>query len=558
MAESDRTNEMSILEKNKPKIGDVVLLPSEELLASLHSLVQNVKIHHVNNNLVISSVTRFLQAVGALLEDSEDVTVQVAKGSFFVMEEKLGYRRGSAFLVDNMLKYFDQRGLMGFRLYPAIAGASTEEIVDFAKKLNDSARQKNPMDWLVLRLEETKIQWVAILQPEVMESTDAAAGLGAGQKSKSQDVSAPGTDSGPGGGGLVEGDGFAGEGGFAGGESGEGGGSGDGEGEKGSGDVEIEVPGQRSPRKVYAYALESMREVADKISINQRAGIRNAVRIVQNMVEEVVLQEQPLLLAMSTIRIYDDYTFSHSVNVAILSMYLGKQIGVSKETMESLGICGLFHDLGKVLIPQEILNKEEPLSDNEFDEIRQHSLNSVRLIARLRASASRKARIFIPPFEHHLKFDLTGYPNIGWNKSLSLCGRILAICDVYDALTSPRVYRKEALSADRALGLMLEKSGTIFDPLLLKVFINMLGVYPIGTLLELDNGDIGLVSKAPSTHVMNRPWVILLRPNAQGGFDKGEEVDLAEKDSAGFYYRMVSSSVHPAVFNIQPAEFLTS
>ncbi len=528
--------------KKAGQIGAVVLFPREELLAALHSLVQTVQIHQENNELVINGVRRFLKVVYELMEDSEDLTIQWSKGRFYVQEEKVVHRRESSNLVDNMLKFFEKRGLMGLRIYPVIADTTLEDIVKFARYLNDAVRHKNPMDWLVLGLEEEKIEWVAVLQPEVADSTSATPGLKVGRGGK-------------GGGSGGEGSGEGGPGDQAGDEGQAGT---DDHGVVGSESSKVEVPGQRSPRKVYAYALESMKEVADKISGNQRAGVRNAVRIVHNMVEEVVLQEQPLLLAMSTIRVYDDYTFSHSANVAILAMYLGKQIGVSKETLECLGICGLFHDLGKVIIPQDILNKKEPLTEDEFKEIRKHSLNSARLILRLRASASRKARIVLPPFEHHLKFDLTGYPDIGWKKPISLPGRILAICDVYDALTSPRVYRKEPMSADQALGIMLEGSGTIFDPLLLKVFINMLGVYPLGTLLELDTGEIGLASKPPSTHVMNRPWVLLLQPDGQGGFEKDEEVNLADKDSSGYYYRSVTGSVNPAVFNIQPAEFLTA
>jgi HD-GYP domain-containing protein (c-di-GMP phosphodiesterase class II) len=286
--------------------------------------------------------------------------------------------------------------------------------------------------------------------------------------------------------------------------------------------------------------------------------MRKAVRMVQTMVEEVFLQEQPLLLAMSTIRAYDDYTFTHSVNVAILSLYIGRQLGLSKETMECLGVCGLFHDLGKVTLPYELLNKTETLTPGELAQLRRHSLDSTRLIVQLLAApADRKSRVMIPPFEHHLKYDLSGYPVLGWTRPISLCGRILTIADVYDALTSPRVYRKEAMSADRALGLMVQGLGTVFDPLILKVFIRMLGVYPIGTLLELEGGDIALVSKAPLAGDLHRPWVVLLREDGQGGFIGGEEVNLAERDGAGGYRRRIVGSAHPSSRNIQPASFLT-
>jgi hypothetical protein len=165
--------------------------------------------------------------------------------------------------------------------------------------------------------------------------------------------------------------------------------------------------------------------------------------------------------------------------------------------------------------------------------------------------------MLLPPFEHHLKYDLTGYPDLGWEKPLSLCGRILAIADVYDALTSPRVYRKEAMSADRALGLMLQGAGTVFDPILLKVFINLLGVYPIGTLLELDGGELALVSKRSTSDDISRPWVVLLRSDGNSGYLGGEEIDLAEQDAAGEYRRKIVASMNPSTYNIQPAEILT-
>ena len=97
-----------------------------------------------------------------------------------------------------------------------------------------------------------------------------------------------------------------------------------------------------------------------------------------------------------------------------------------------------------------------------------------------------------------MKYDLSGYPSVKWSRPISLFGRIIAICDVYDALTAPRVYRPVAISPDRALGIMMENSGKDFDPTLLKWFVNMVGVYPVGTLLKIDTGEIALVAKGNS------------------------------------------------------------
>lgn len=201
--------------------------------------------------------------------------------------------------------------------------------------------------------------------------------------------------------------------------------------------------------------------------------------------------------------------------------------------------------------------------------MKQHSLISVRLITKIKAERDRKAQILLPPFEHHLKYDLSGYPQTNRKKEVSLFGRILTIADVYDAITSPRVYRPSVLSQDRALGFMLEGAGTDFDPILLKVFINMLGVYPVGTLLKLDKG-VGLVTIQPddtapheeenkSSNGFNgtRPWIILLASDGKGGIKKGREVSLAERDPVtGKFLRNIVASLSPSEFGIQPAEFI--
>lgn len=309
-------------------------------------------------------------------------------------------------------------------------------------------------------------------------------------------------------------------------------------------------------RKTYAYALTSVKEVAQKINSQRQAGVRKLKRIVQNMVD-IIAEDESVLLGISTIRDYDDYTYIHSVNVAILSLCLGKRLGLSRKSLCHLAICGLVHDLGKLDIRKEVLNKPGKLTDEEFKEIQTHPIKSMNQIINLRAPADLKAKILLPPFEHHLKYDLSGYPQVHNKKSVSLFGRILTITDVYDALTSPRIYRPVATSPDLALGIMLKGSGKDFDPILLKVFINMLGVYPVGTLLKLDTGEFGIVLDCPKNGNPTRPPIVLLMLDDNGKFKKGKSVDLSEKKpKAESFKRNVVKSFHPSNFGIQPADFI--
>ena len=313
---------------------------------------------------------------------------------------------------------------------------------------------------------------------------------------------------------------------------------------------------QKRARTAYFSSLTSVKQVSQRMSVQGYAGVRKAKRMVQNMVD-VAVEDEGILLGLGTIKDYDDYTYTHSVNVAVLSLCLGNRIGLSRISLERLGICGLFHDLGKVEIPRKIVTKPEELNTGEWKVIRSHPLASVRQILKLTASHDLKSEILLAPFEHHMKLDLTGYPQVHFKKEISLFGRILHIADVYDAITSPRVYRRSALSPDKALGYMLKRAGTDFDPILLKVFGTMMGTYPMGTLLELDTGERGLVLDYPLDSGGTLPRIVLLEEESDGEFRRGDVVDLGEKDpETGAYLRNVVTSLNAASSGIQPANFI--
>ncbi len=308
--------------------------------------------------------------------------------------------------------------------------------------------------------------------------------------------------------------------------------------------------------KTYSFAVASTREIARRIAGSERAGVRKALRITQNMVD-FIMDDESVFRTMSTIRIYDDYTFAHSVNVAILSMCIGKEIGLSRRSLERLGVCGLFHDLGKLKVPRDVLNKPGKLDDDEFEIMRRHPVSSVRFIIRIRTPRDRRTKILLPPFEHHMRYDLSGYPKMNKKTGLSLFSRILTVADFYDAVTSPRIYRKTVLSPDRALGMMIKRAGKDFDPIIVKVFIKTLGVYPVGTLIQLDKGGAALVMDSPRNKDTRRPWVVLLKSDGRGGIKKGEVVNLADRNpETGKYRRDIVRTLQPSAYLIQPLDYL--
>ena len=312
---------------------------------------------------------------------------------------------------------------------------------------------------------------------------------------------------------------------------------------------DIELRRKEQAKQTYLHALAAVKEVAQKVSQRSVAGIRKARRLAQTMVD-LVLEDETLLLGLSTIRDFDDYTYTHSVNVALLSMSLGRRIGLSQVFLEQLAICGMFHDLGKVEVPKDIITKPDMLNTGEWEHIRRHPLIGVHRVLRLHASRDMRSRVVMGPFGHHLNYDLSGYPRLHFTKTLTLFVKILRIADTYDALTADRAYRARSFRPDEALKMMWEKVGIEYDPILLKTFINMMGLYPVGTVLKLDSGELGLVVDYPSESDRTRPQVLLLVDDGQGGLKGSEKLNLAERD------QKIIKCLHPSVLGIQPSQLI--
>jgi len=289
----------------------------------------------------------------------------------------------------------------------------------------------------------------------------------------------------------------------------------------------LEYEKYEKARKNYFLAIEAVREVATKVS-HGMVGIRKSRRVAQNFVD-MIHEDASLMIGLTTIKDYDDYLYTHSVNVALLAMCLGRHIALSDISLEYLAICGLFHDMGKVDVPKEILLKHAALTEEEWDLLKAHPVMGVRKILMLNANPSLRSRIILGPFEHHLNMDMTGYPRTLFMGHLSLIGKIIHIADVYEALTADTVYRPKSFTPDEALKKMWMDAGIIFDKILLKRFIHMMGIYPVGSVVELSDGNIGLVMDYPDETERSLPLVLCLLDDGNGNWQRGEMVYLADQ-----------------------------
>ncbi|MFV0517219.1 MAG: HD-GYP domain-containing protein [Aminipila sp.] len=233
-----------------------------------------------------------------------------------------------------------------------------------------------------------------------------------------------------------------------------------------------------------------------------------------------ILSKDEYVLNMVEIKTFDNYTYSHCINVASLATLIGIQLGYSRVSLQELTSAGLMHDFGKLDVPISIINKPAALTTEEFALVKKHPIYAIN---KLKTSMKISLTVLDGIASHHEKYDGSGYPNGLSGPNIPLCGRILAIADVYDALTTSRSYRP-AWSTKDTLDFMARNSGTHFDPDILNAFFKTISVYPVGTMVKLTDDSIALVVK-------NTPGCMLdpiIRILSSKKLDPGSEYNLAE------------------------------
>ena len=287
---------------------------------------------------------------------------------------------------------------------------------------------------------------------------------------------------------------------------------------------------KQKARNTYLRTICIVSEVMDSVKVRQSVSLRKSKRVVQSLVD-VLLKDETTMLGLTTIRNHDEYTYNHCVNVGILAMAIGQRLGYEKRRLSELGLSAIFHDIGKSDIPLEILNKPSEFTEDEWKIMRRHPILGVKHLIRLKGLDDLAMKIIIGGFEHHLNYDLSGYPKLARKRDLTLFGRIISLVDCYDALTSSRVYNRIPFPPDKALKFMLSKSGTAFDPVLIKIFVNCIGVFPLGSLVFLNTGEIAVVVQSnPHPDKADRPRVKLVT-DCHGNEQDGEVVDLSVSGS---------------------------
>lgn len=398
------------------------------LVARLHGLLRAVRIYDMSNQAVTDQLHQTLGLVTELMQD--EVTLVAMGQCFYVNGTRVRAEPTHIPLFDALSKEFEQRRLGGLRF---LDGVAADELAAFMRLMvNHADAVRGPQLG-----DATAGAGVVHVVPITLEELESVAG----ELAESQDRT-----------GQSERD---------------------------------------RAHRTFRQALVGAKATIMRTARTGRPAIRRAKRVVQPIVDSIMKNEYSIV-GLTAIKSHDEYTYAHCVNVSILSIAIGQELGLSRGRLANLGVAALLHDVGKLSIPVDVLTKAGQLTDEDWRLMRRHPLEGVKSVMRMPGLSTLMTDALDVCLYHHRRADGKGYPKIERSGPLPAMARIVSVADCYDAMTTHRAYRARPFTGYEALQVLLGPDREAFDPAALWALIQTVGLYPAGTLLQTESGHVVL------------------------------------------------------------------
>lgn len=320
-------------------------------------------------------------------------------------------------------------------------------------------------------------------------------------------------------------------------------------------ELDHDLDAKERARQTYVRSLDVTREVITSARLGRSPGLKRVKRAVQGIVD-AILTDAASMIGLTTLRDFDEYTFVHSVNVCILAVALGRRLSLSKIQLLDLGLAALLHDIGKSRVPLDLLNKRGQLEPEERLVLQTHTWQGVLALFALPSGGVRPWRSMTAAYEHHMRTDLSGYPKVSRARKLSLFSKIIAVADGFDAATTTRVYQDAPWTPADVLRGMRDNPRLGLDPVVVKAFINLTGIYPVGTVVVLDTFELAIVlATNPDATALSRPLVRILMDDRGNLLDDPAPVDLTARIATGQFARTIIRTEDPQRYGINIGDY---
>jgi HD-GYP domain-containing protein (c-di-GMP phosphodiesterase class II) len=439
------------------------------LVTRLHGLLRSARIYHISNQAVQTQIQQLLETLGALMED--EVALLAVGEHFYVSGLRVKPLPVHQVHFSAFSAELEVRGLGGLRFLEGVERSEIEAFLRMFLEASDSVLgQKLPETAAAANV----LHVVPVRASEIGE--------------------------------LVEREGI---------------------------EHDASPRGEQArARRTFWRAVAGTRAVLEGAARTHKPGLRQARRVIQPVVD-TIMKEEYSILGLTALKNHDEYTYAHCVNVSMLSVAIGHRIGLPRATLANLGVAALLHDLGKLVVPPEILQKPGSLTPDEWAAIQRHPLEGVKLMTRLPGLTGSLVDAMYINLQHHLTLDGKGYPKIDRPWRLWTLSEIVTVADCYDAMTGHRAYRARPLTGFEALQILLGRDSSRFDPAVLWALVRSVGVYPAGTVLVTASGH-RVMSVSPNLDDPWRPYCQILegpngRPPAQGDASTWDPMPPEEK-----------------------------
>ena len=303
-------------------------------------------------------------------------------------------------------------------------------------------------------------------------------------------------------------------------------------------------------REVYTRTIETARSALKAIRLGQSFPIEQ----IETMIEEIlgsIIRNPDALMSLSQIRGYDEYTYEHSVNVAILVCSLGHALNFEKEIIKQGGVGGLLHDIGKTWIPEHIVNKPGKLTDPEYTIMKRHPEYGIEIVKDRKGISDLSKKVII---QHHERINGKGYPHALQSDQIHELGLIAGVADVYDAMTSNRVYRP-AHTPQQSLATIYNGIGQEYPKVISEHFIKLMGVYPVGSFVKLHSGEMGIVIRVNHDDILAPDMLVLFSAEGQR-LAEPSEYQLSKMSGKNGNKYAIEKSINPRAYGVDIAEFI--
>jgi HD-GYP domain-containing protein (c-di-GMP phosphodiesterase class II) len=438
-----------------PRAGDAdsgrLLTMGPQLLVRFSALLRTARTHEITNQAFRRQLQDFMEVLLQVMEEEDEVALAAVADYLYLNGVRLKASAALLTVYHSLIEEFERRSLGGVRFLQGVTPAEMERFLQLFMAAEDATLAER----LPEAVAEASIEHILPVPAADLDKEDLTRALD---------------------------------------------------------DVQDPVGERGRAKRVFWRAVLGTKRIVVRAAQTGRPDLRQAKRLVQPVVDSIMKNEYSIV-GLTALKEHDEYTYAHCVNVSVLSISMGQALGLPRQALADLGVTALLHDIGKVAVPGDVLRKPAKLTSDEWSFIQRHPIEGAKMMFRMSGLTPLTLDAMRVCLEHHMNFDVTGYPEVEQDWAQATMTRIVSVADCFDAMTAHRAYHQRPRSPFEGLQYLLGPARVQFDPAVLWSLVRTVGLYPAGSVLLTQSNHV-VLAVSPNPDDLRRPYCrVLVRPD---------------------------------------------